>query len=592
VAGGGNDRWPAESLLLEHVGAAVIDLSGTDGRVRADVVVNALVQSRSLGDGLRIRGLRVDDRLVLSHLAIDDVIEFVESVLADVDLTGLRCRRLAFCRCRLGGVRGQYLDVTNDVDLSASELVEVHLDRARIGGALAARSSEVTGSASAGVALSLMETRIGGTLDATEARVAGAVHLGGAIDGSVELGRMQVAFPQGDAIHAAGLAVGGRVSLQGAVIEGATNFNAARIGGRFDAIDARLSSSSSPSLRLKRAKVDDSVVLRGATCHGPVLLSNMTIRANLELDSVTVHGPARDSIDLRDTVVEGRASLAHMRTDEPVSLVDFEVRGELDIESSSLAALFCRGARANSLRVNEVASPCVNLRDARARTFHDVRQDWATVERLRLEGFVYDQLSAPEQRTWQDRARWLSRQEFWSPEPYHHLARIWRSHGRERDARKLLVAAGREQLRRSKRNYPGPGRPVQAGTGERLRLRVLRLIGFGYEPWWALIPALVLVAIGSLLVAGAVSNEQMVHSERPNQTAVRCPDAPQCIAPWLYSLDTLLPIVDLHQESTWTPDPRDRWGRATMYWRWITIALGWALTSLVVAGFTSLVRRE
>jgi hypothetical protein len=29
-----------------------------------------------------------------------------------------------------------------------------------------------------------------------------------------------------------------------------------------------------------------------------------------------------------------------------------------------------------------------------------------------------------------------------------------------------------------------------------------------------------------------------------------------------------------------------------MYWRLTTIALGWALTNLVVAGFTSLVRRD
>ncbi|NEP39316.1 MAG: hypothetical protein F6K35_08650 [Okeania sp. SIO2H7] len=66
-------------------------------------------------------------------------------------------------------------------------------------------------------------------------------------------------------------------------------------------------------------------------------------------------------------------------------------------------------------------------------------------------------------------------------------------------------------------------------------------------------------------------------------------------------LDTFIPIVDLHQQEFWLPNPKKgeeiplilfkvKAGRLLRWYLWIHIIFGWILTSLWVAGFSGLVR--
>ena len=56
----------------------------------------------------------------------------------------------------------------------------------------------------------------------------------------------------------------------------------------------------------------------------------------------------------------------------------------------------------------------------------------------------------------------------------------------------------------------------------------------------------------------------------------------------LYSLDTLLPVVDLEVQDYWVPDARA--APLARWYLWAHIAAGWALTLLAVAGFSGLVQ--
>jgi hypothetical protein len=58
------------------------------------------------------------------------------------------------------------------------------------------------------------------------------------------------------------------------------------------------------------------------------------------------------------------------------------------------------------------------------------------------------------------------------------------------------------------------------------------------------------------------------------------------IQPVAYAADTFLPIVDLGQQVDFTPTGWVRWVD------WSVILLGWALTTIFVAGFTRIVRSE
>jgi hypothetical protein len=53
-----------------------------------------------------------------------------------------------------------------------------------------------------------------------------------------------------------------------------------------------------------------------------------------------------------------------------------------------------------------------------------------------------------------------------------------------------------------------------------------------------------------------------------------------------YTLDVLLPIVDLGQEKARIPQD---WAQA---WAWFLIAAGWFLTTAAVAGLTGLFKRD
>jgi hypothetical protein len=65
--------------------------------------------------------------------------------------------------------------------------------------------------------------------------------------------------------------------------------------------------------------------------------------------------------------------------------------------------------------------------------------------------------------------------------------------------------------------------------------------------------------------------------------------------PWLYSLDTFVPFVDLGQKSSWELHPRTNgqlkyWSLET--WYLFHVMAGWGLAGALVAGLSGLVKKE
>jgi hypothetical protein len=59
---------------------------------------------------------------------------------------------------------------------------------------------------------------------------------------------------------------------------------------------------------------------------------------------------------------------------------------------------------------------------------------------------------------------------------------------------------------------------------------------------------------------------------------------------WMYSLDTLLPVLEMDQKAYWRPDPAKPWGEAALSYFYFQSIVGWALSLLAVAGFSGLVK--
>jgi hypothetical protein len=69
-------------------------------------------------------------------------------------------------------------------------------------------------------------------------------------------------------------------------------------------------------------------------------------------------------------------------------------------------------------------------------------------------------------------------------------------------------------------------------------------------------------------------------------------------SPFWYSLDTLIPLVDLGQEGAWSPSPiegsplEDPWGWAVLIYLYIHIIMGWVLTTLTVVALTGVIKKD
>ena len=86
--------------------------------------------------------------------------------------------------------------------------------------------------------------------------------------------------------------------------------------------------------------------------------------------------------------------------------------------------------------------------------------------------------------------------------------------------------------------------------------------------------------------AGDVSGLHFVPS------ATMCASSYPCFYPFGYTVDTVIPLINVHQADFWGPDASTPWGIAFTVATWIATGLGWALATLLVAGYTGLVRQE
>ena len=138
-------------------------------------------------------------------------------------------------------------------------------------------------------------------------------------------------------------------------------------------------------------------------------------------------------------------------------------------------------------------------------------------------------------------------------------------------------------------------------------------IGYGYRPlralWW--IAAFVL--LGTILFGWGHRLRIITPTEeaayREFVASGEAPPHYPVFNPLVYSLENFLPVVELHQDKYWRPNPRHTVaGRATRsgeprdsssapsrllrYYLWLHILAGWTITPLLFAGLSGLVRPD
>jgi hypothetical protein len=98
-------------------------------------------------------------------------------------------------------------------------------------------------------------------------------------------------------------------------------------------------------------------------------------------------------------------------------------------------------------------------------------------------------------------------------------------------------------------------------------------IGYGYQPWRAVAWLAILLAAGSIIFA--------ITPPPPLGSGA----APH-FNPVIYTLDLLLPVVDLGQKHTFNPGGAEQW------FSYLLIAAGWILATTVAAGAARVLSRR
>jgi hypothetical protein len=334
---------------------------------------------------------------------------------------------------------------------------------------------------------------------------------------------------EADALTAVGTEIGGSVVLTNLSAVGRVFFMNSQIGGGFSAIEANIANLPDPAVDLVSVRVESAIVLDGLQSKGPVQIRGTRVGADVAVNGASLAAPGRPSaLYIVQTEIEGALTLS-------------------DVQADGIGVLVSRAAI---------------LDDDLGGTGRELGSWTPTDGVLRLDGFRYDgfRRTVPVGA----RVRWLLATETYEPRSWLQLASTLRAQGRDSDATRVLVEMQNDRLRRG-----GLSRPGWLGH------QILRVtIGHGYRSWLAGVWAMVVIALFALVVWRAPGNfdaDPGVHG------------APQPVA---YAADTFLPIVDLGEASRWLATGWVAWVD------WGVILVGWALTTIFVAGFTRVVRSE
>lgn len=429
----------------------------------------------------------------------------------------------------------------------------------------------------------------------------------------------------------------GGVYLRGAEVEGAVNLDQARLGGNLECDGVAIRNRGGYAL-LGRSLEARNVLLRGATLRGGANLSGAVLAADLDATGANISAFEAMALEAREVSCQGSVILRNAQVTGEARLTGSHVAGDLDctgtiVENAGAAAIEASRVVVKGaffLRREARLDGTLALTGASLGTIHDEAACWPKsgdllLNRCRYGAFIDGPVDA------ESRLDWLARQtperwgeDFW-PQPYEQLASVFREMGHGEDSSAVLVVKERLQRRARRARTENPiwraalfvsdgilG--ITLGYGRRPLFALLWLVFFwllgvaifGHaEREGAIMPnSAVVLRAPEWTLCGIEQSEQrsLVASgmsqglAAPGQNQLACfrqrweASSFPVFSPWMYSLDTLLPVLDMGQRTFWRPNPAKPGGRVAINYFYFHSVVGWALSLLAVAGFSGLVK--
>jgi adhesin HecA-like repeat protein len=609
------------------VTGALVDLSNADDRqVAAEWLVELLTTRPDAGvrRGVRLRGAEIVGRLDLEAAMLVCPLWLEEcQFAAPISLAEADAPAVRLLNCRLIALDAEQLRTRGSFMLDGSHATgEVSLIGAHIGGQLTLAGAKLTNDS--GPALNADGLRVDQSMLCDEGFAAtGEVRLRAAhIGGAMAFTGARLTNECRRALSADGLRVDQSMFChEGFAATGMITLIGAHIGGQLTLAGANLTNDSGPALIAERLRVDrDMFCHEGFAATGEVSLIGAHVIGQLTLAGASLtndSGPALNAdglrvdhrmfchegfaatgeVRLRAAHISGQLTLADaklsndsgpalnaagLRVDQRMLCHEgFAATGEIRLRAAHIGGLTFGGtldgrdvaldlqdAVLGALRLQFTAAPSgvVDLTGARVERFIDRAyhppQMWA---RCRLHGCRYDALQAEPEVSVSERLDWLTAADpdEYSPQPYEQLAGVYRSSGNDEAAREVLIA-------KQRRRQETLGRGAKAWSWF-----LGKTVGYGYRLWLAGVWLIALAVVGSVLfwqVFDAVANGS--GDLTPAKDANQVPP----FQPLLYTVDVLLPVVSLGQDSGWNAHGAAQWITA------IGTLCGWLLTTALVAG--------
>ncbi|MER6331585.1 oxidoreductase [Streptomyces sp. NPDC001034] len=321
-------------------------------------------------------------------------------------------------------------------------------------------------------------------------------------------------------------------------------------------------------LRLRGAQIGVSLSLRGARLSNPY--SRLALNApQLSVERTLYLTPAGVGNPLLSGTTPARGTrIQRFECQGGLRLDDGRFGDAVDLERARFTLtddqeLSLRRVHAPELRFlgDGPQRGKVVLSGARIVNLVDRAGAWPGAGRLHMGGFTYENLVPQGPFPLMRRLDWIAAATAeYAPEPYERLAAVLRGAGEDEDAREVLLA----KQRRRRETLPLAGKLW--GYAQDLA------VAYGYRPGRAAVWMAVLWAAGTLAFSHA-AHPPMNHDDHPYWS------------PALFTLDLLLPVIDLGQVGEWQLRGAWQWLAAAM------ILLGWILATTVAAGATRLLRR-
>ncbi|MBO1335079.1 hypothetical protein [Streptomyces sp. VRA16 Mangrove soil] len=554
---------------------ALVDLAGA--RIGIDMSCASATVENKEGPALHARGLHVGGRLLLNGgLSVTGRTDRAALNLSGADIGGwlylddARIDNSAGAALWMSHARiGGSVKVGPGARMTGGgSLASVDMDRCRVAGNVQFEQATLT--STGGTCVSLLRASIGASLS-----FYGEVHLRNAGDDPL--------------VRLGGIAVGGNVSFERSTFEArrsvAISASNAQIGNDFLLGDEVTITCSSR---------DDAVTLKRSQLGGDLNLQGVRIENR--------RGGALAAFDLTavNVRVEGHSIVKASSPRPVVRLYGARIRarlllGEAELHNDRGPALSCFNAQArDSLRIFEGfravgRTDQTDQEDACTIDFGNFRVDGDLVmnlngvrnvgrdtSRVSLDGMTYSGI--PRGLDVHGMLTLIrDGSTVYAAQPYQQLAAVYRAAGHDREVRRILMAQRRDQSAGD-----------LDGVAQRTWLRLSGLLlGYGYQPWRALVWLLcvLMVSVGLALVLG--SQGALVHTAQSAAPGTQCSAVEQIGA----GLDMGLPLVKTGQAATCRA-AADGWGQALVAVGWPLQVTAWAFATLFVAGFTGAVRRN